>query len=249
MIKSLSVSVVLLLVAHSAAAEQILLPILTPETPGAHGSIWASEVWIHNASDDAITVGGLFPPGASQIPAKTTYGATGSNRNVPGGFISVPDGAGQHLRFNLRVRDLSRQALTWGTQIPVVREAELATTTISLVDIPADERFRETLRIYQLLEPGTAAGAVHLKIYRLRNGSPDPPVYEQTIQLNTAGSLGWAQVGPFGTSVLLGTFPRDPGGTSSVRMDIHPLIAGMRFWAFAAVTNNETQHVTTVAPE
>jgi hypothetical protein len=108
------------LMAAATAAEEILLPILTPETPGAHGSIWASEVWIYNASDHPISVGGLFPPGASQIPAKTTYGATGSNRNVPGGFISVAEGEGQHLRFNLRVRDVSRQALTWGTQISVV---------------------------------------------------------------------------------------------------------------------------------
>ena len=34
-----------------------------------------------------------------------------------------------------------------------------------------------------------------------------------------------------------------------LRVEIVPLTAGLRYWAFASVTNNATQHVTTVTPQ
>ena len=38
-------------------------------------------------------------------------------------------------------------------------------------------------------------------------------------------------------------------GTETVRVRLEPVEPGMRYWAFATVTNNETQHVTTITPQ
>lgn len=35
----------------------------------------------------------------------------------------------------------------------------------------------------------------------------------------------------------------------TVRAEIEPLTEGLRYWAFVSVTNNETQHVTTITPQ
>jgi hypothetical protein len=35
----------------------------------------------------------------------------------------------------------------------------------------------------------------------------------------------------------------------NVRIDVEPLTAGSRYWAFVSITNNDTQRVTTVTPQ
>jgi hypothetical protein len=37
-------------------------------------------------------------------------------------------------------------------------------------------------------------------------------------------------------------------GVETIRVEISPQTPGMRYWAFVSVTNNETQHVTNIAP-
>ena len=34
-----------------------------------------------------------------------------------------------------------------------------------------------------------------------------------------------------------------------IRIEVTPLVTGLRFWSYVSVTNNETQHVTTISPE
>jgi hypothetical protein len=44
------------------------------------------------------------------------------------------------------------------------------------------------------------------------------------------------------------TLPFELADVPRVRVDVEAVSAGLRFWAFASVTNNATQHVTVVTP-
>ena len=50
--------------------------------------------------------------------------------------------------MNLRVRDVTREGLNFGTEIPVVRAREFRSSRVTLIGVPADSRFRNTLRVY-----------------------------------------------------------------------------------------------------
>lgn len=69
------------------------------------------------------------------------------------------------VRIETRVRDLSVQERSAGTEIPAIAEDEMFSRTFSLLDIPIAARFRNTLRIYAL--PETASPAVDVRYYRL----------------------------------------------------------------------------------
>ncbi len=72
--------------------------------------------------------------------------------------------AAMHLQ--LRIADRSRQALTCGTEIPVVRRSEIAESTpVYLLGVPTREPFRAALRVYDLENPGTSR--VLVRLFRL----------------------------------------------------------------------------------
>jgi hypothetical protein len=214
--------------------ERVLVPVFMAPAAGAHGSLWHSELWIYNDNDEPAGTG-LVPA----ISAKQTAGPIAGTQPAgsPGAVLNVPPGLASGLHFNLRVRDMSRQSETWGTEIPLVRESEFFAGKLSLVSVPVAERFRQTVRIYQFVPFGEPAGTVRVRYYRIGGGS-DLLLQDDTVTLTEAGALGYAQLGPF-------TFP----DTTALRIDIEPLSPLMRVWAFASVTNNETQHVTTIAPQ
>ncbi|HUP44234.1 MAG TPA: hypothetical protein VM779_01865 [Thermoanaerobaculia bacterium] len=146
-------------------------------------------------------------------------------------------GQAARLSFNLRVRDLSRQAETLGTEIPVVRESEFLTEKMTLLNVPTDERFRPMLRVYRFLAFLEPPGTVRLRFYRI-GVTPDVLLSEQTLALAGSG-IGYAQ---------LASFPPEVLNETAVRIDLE-LLTPMQFWAFVSVTNNATQHVTIITPQ
>ncbi|MHB0969207.1 MAG: hypothetical protein ACYC7A_00045 [Thermoanaerobaculia bacterium] len=155
------------------------------------------------------------------------------------------------IHFTLRVQDVSRQALTWGTEIPVVRENAFRTGRISLPQVPLDARFRPMLRIYDVDRHG---GSVAIRFFDddgvllseesvelivpVGNQHPDPSGPATPDFYYPA----WAQVSDF--------VARHPqlADHDRVRIEVEPP-AGVHFWAFISVTNNETQHVTLITPQ
>lgn len=144
-------------------AERILLPVITLEpAAGAFGSLWESKVAVLNTRNTPLMVRGYvyFPRGCplppctpGPVPGGLTFhpvfsvlGSTPDDGS-PARFLTVEDGVGD-VRVNLRIQDLSRQSLTWGTDIPVVRESDFTGRALTLVDIPTQDRFRWYLRIY-----------------------------------------------------------------------------------------------------
>lgn len=238
-----------------APYERVLVPIFikTP-VPGAFGSLWATEFVARNEAAAIVEVAvGRFqcvlqpPCGYSSM---TTFRPDGPAENPNGGafvYVGAP-GAGKVI-FSLRVRDLSRQALTWGTAIPVIREAETYTSRLQLLDVPTDARFRVALRVYDFDAPNSRS--VRLRIYDVSEDPRLPPktaLVDVVLRLDQpVQDVNGAIPGSAVMTDLIGAFPQ-LSSAPIVRIVLDPVSTDLRFWAFASVTNDETQHVTAITP-
>jgi hypothetical protein len=233
----------------------VLFPIAMLETPGAYGSLWTSDAWVVNSSDSAVIVPARnchVAPCLRVIPAKASETAPiepaplGSTES-PTFIVYVPTAQIDALHFNLRIRDLSRQALTAGTEIPIVYESEFRSKPIVLPNVPIDSRFRSSLRIYDLdaryfTDPSSARVKITI------SGETELKTIEANLRV-VAGSAGEAFHVLTGYFQILDLSAVIPGAPAAVDITIEPISPGLRIWAFSSVTNNETQHVTTVTPQ
>ena len=215
-----------------ALYERVLLPVVF-DGPGAFGSLWKTEIMARNYTqvqiDPIPEVGSLLPV----IPPGAPLRLTGRLGNRPAGvLLFIPRGA--DVRFGNHIRDVSRDATQWGTEIPVVRERDTTTDTIVFADVPFDPRYRLQLRIYGIDGVSTVA-TFNVGAERHRQAILDAPCAAMPCNSNepayASSDLGQAFAGLSGTrEVLL----RQNG--------LQPI----RLFAFITVTNNETQHVTVI---
>ncbi len=233
----------------------ILVPVYASRpVPGAFGSLWQTELRFLNRSDvslipaiDILYAAGDFRPGQVNSPALT----------LPRDDVDSPPVALAWIRrelapfvsIQLRVRDLSRQAETWGTDVPVVYGGKY---DLNLLDVPVREGFRSLLRIYSAVYGGCCG--VEVK-FRANDGKE---LATRTLQLqHPNGSIGGLVPPPYkreGSREL----PLQPAyaeidlrsipeleGQEAVWIQVNPTMAS---WALVSVTNDATQHVTIIAP-
>jgi hypothetical protein len=227
---------------------RVLIPIAIGPSPGEFGSRWVSDLWARN---EASTTRAFDADEFCVTLCQPKALAPSETRQVPflqqpagdPGLIAYVDGADSDVIFNLRVQDLSLQAQTWGTEVPAVREHDLLSGTKSLLNIPVDGRFRQTVRVYTI-DPTEA-------LFRLRAFALFTNETLGTVDIALRAPLpgpqshykpSYAQLGD-----LVTLFPRT-SGLGAVGLQFIPLTPDVRYWAFVSVTNNETQHVTTITP-
>jgi hypothetical protein len=128
--------------------------------------------------------------------------------------------------MNLRVHDVTRSDVNFGTEIPIVREGDWVNDHIVLTGVPTDSRFRNTLRIYGQ-EPFQA-------VVTIGNRAP--------VHLTLSQANGLFEV-PY---AIWGDFPRDG---APVRVTIESVPNDVPMWAMITVTNNETQLISTITPQ
>ncbi len=230
--------------------DRILLPIWLPEIRGAYGSDFVTNFSIWNSSPVDVEVEGLvywcnfdpcLNPFSVILPSRGSTDESGffptGTASAPGAFIYVPIGSGGLLYSTLRVQDVSRQAQTWGTSIPVVHDAGFRSSIVALLDIPNDDRFRNMLRIY-----GDGPGTVLVRI--VQTSPPAGTVAEFMLPLNSGATIFNPSYAAFSA------FPPPPITTgpaaTKLRVEIEPFTYLLRIWAFVSVTNNETQHITVI---
>ena len=222
--------------------EPVLFPVAFNGV-GAFGTLWNTDIQLRNENDFAVSTWPLsaFNLGCSMFGFECPtlldpHSTRTTGANVPGGFVvSFPRQATPKIHFGLLVRDLSRQSEALGTEIPVVREKDLFGRTLELLNVPTDPRFRVTLRVYQL---GTPA-EIGLIIRPLDSEEPLVSTF-----VFPAGTPAYVQV-----SDLVATYPQ-LAGKGPLRILLMPPVSGNpTLWGFASVTNNETQHVTTISPQ
>lgn len=164
----------------------------------------------------------------------------GCNDSI-GKLFYVPRGDNS-IAASLRVSEMSQQDRNHGVEIPVVRRDDFSDESIGLVDVPTSSRFRLTLRIYGL---NRGANFVNLGIGGLGVAQlplqPGRTIFEPSYAVFTDFRSAFATVFegrsiPATTNVIVDA-PRGGGDV------------GTPIWAFITVTNNETQHITTITPQ
>jgi hypothetical protein len=234
--------------------ERVLVPIFAKgETPGAFGSRWVTELVGWNPSFFAVGVYQTPPPTSPNPLPNPDWGAPMSTfrpqLNGPGTAFLYTAGTGS-LAFSLRVRDVTRQSESFGTEIPVVPESQaIAGAPILLNDIPRDADSRIMLRIYDF--DGPTGGKVDLDV-SFGDASPNEQFASETIDLPAGvqeelpSIPGYVQVDL--TSELATLDVPFVKNAKSLRVSVAAHDTNKRLWAFVTVTNNRTQQITTVTP-
>jgi hypothetical protein len=227
-----------------AVFERILLPVLG-DGPGAFGSIWRTDHQLRNLSNQTlhfvpfamrrfICDGDCFrvPPG----------GTTGLHpySSPTGAVLFIPRDIADDIRFGLVVRDVSRDHTAWGTEIPVVRERDAERGVMMLANVPFDPRYRLNLRLYAI-DGGPASFQISVI---------DEPELTRSVTLQAACDAppcNSMQPG-FRSIDLNALFPAMPNRPRTLLVQpVRP--EGRLFWSMVSVTNNDTQHVTTITPQ
>lgn len=252
--------------ARAQPYERFLFPIVIVEHPGAYGSLWTTQAVVRNegvapvvmftsecayhcSAPCVITMcfrGSPTPPGAPfhQGVDRGEVGYVG----IPATLLYVERSKADDVSTSLRLIEESKRTVEYGVEIPVVRERELYSGTLWLpsVPVPPAEEGRTHLRIYGVESPTDPV------TLRVRAFADDVVVWDQLVTLlvplnfnETPRPMEYNEKQP---SYRLLAIPSDIAQGGTVRLRIDPLTAGLKFWAMASVTSNETQHVTIISP-
>ena len=235
--------------AISAQAQytRVLIPVVASNVDGLFGSLWKTELIAFNNSEQPVSIGYDYRCIAlcGGVGADPGRALDMSNILTPPGFptalVLIPKEARDVMEFALRVRDVSRQADSWGTAIPVVWEDRTFSRPFDLLNIPLASRFRQSLRVYDL--SATSATNVLVQYYSMTSGAL---LKEYTLQLalrfpGDPYDPAYAELNLFGEAPEL-------AGVDRIRVRISPTSATQRVWAMVSVTNNVTQELTIISP-
>lgn len=238
--------------------EMILLPSFSRTVRGAFGSEFRTTVRVANKGDaPALPIYGVDqtclpggPPRRFESGEAPFYLHNLQNLQIstdcslwPARLFYVPKARADAFTMNTRVTDVSRLALSHGTEIPAVRSDEILNDRIVLLGVPLDSRFRNTLRIYS---PWQTQIPVKVTINR--------KVF--TVMLQPGSNRFEPAYAEFSEFPRPGDLPLDVEQTYTVTIDPPPTAPitvlpyeGAPIWAFISVTNNETQQITIITPD
>jgi len=227
------------------AFERVLLPTLT-NGPGAFGSQWMTQARLRNLSGESLRwfSDAARPSGCSSDCRVGPFSATNLTEfgeHPKGLVLFVPRPIAEKTFFGLLVRDVSRDATDWGTEIRVIREKDARYGAMLLENVPFDSRYRLTLRVYAI-DGGPSSVLVTAFV-------PNAAPFTKSIALDAACDTPPcnSRTPAFASADLGSLFPSLHGNAT---VSIEPSDgAGRPHWAFVSVTNNESQHVTTISPQ
>lgn len=240
--------------------ERVLLPVYFEGVlPGAYGSQWRADFRIHNSGNVPATLAPwTCPPGRpcpavvpltySLMPNQSLHNPADldtDHRTNPSQILYIAKQPAPHVSMSLRIADQSRGTVNAGTEIPVIREGELLRDRTQLFDIPMDgQRYRVLVRLYEM----TYAEANFLVRLYAQEGDAEPVHSAMLTAVTTRigafrTEAAYAQLDVTDLLNLRRTWP------SSVRIEVVPQRPGSRYWAFASITNNDTQLVTLSTPQ
>ena len=230
-----------------------LVPLNVPVSiPGALGSTWRTEIWVHNGSEYPFNI-----QGCPQLIFETNL-CDGVHFHPPGStekatsYETIDNGGFSMFLFSLypwqsgvvvtsRLYELSRHAQPAGVEIPVVREDQFFTKASRFIGIPRSSAFRVALRVYNPMRANLSTVRVELFDSSGQTlGLSALPLVPQTI-----GSIspGYAAILDLGNAF--------PQLNTVDRFDIRvtPVHDGMTYWAFVSVTDQDTQTVLLVTAD
>jgi hypothetical protein len=218
----------------SAADPAVFEPIVYPlsfQGPGAFGSQWTTESFIHASSPAAFFRDGLPCNGCSNSIQFDTKQLT-NDSNPWGHVLYAMRGTTGSLDLASRIRDTSRQSQTAGTEVPVVREHDFR-AQLRFLNVPVDSRYRATLRVWSF-------GNSPLTV--LVDSTPAQQLWPPLTGI--PGTTMW--FGSIDVTTLLTLASGNPASlmvTPIASPQLSPPI-----WGMLSVTNNDTQQVTIISP-
>jgi hypothetical protein len=234
--------------------DRILLPVAA-SGPGPNAARFETEILITNAGDEAVPVAGaaticctgVSPLLIPVVPPHTTRTFTDLLDRASfytGAFINVPSRMARDVTTKVRVHDTSRDASSFGVQIPVVSDLDFA-ATVRLAGIPTDARFRSTLRVYAY--DARNFGPVTLRVRDAEDGTllATVPVALTAPDLRTEA----ADLFPTAAQLSLDSIIAPLRSHARLRIDIADSDAIRPIWGFVSITNNQTQEITLVTPQ
>jgi hypothetical protein len=258
--------IVMLLVLSSPVRADVRYRVLVPiyfdrAVPGAFGSMWLTQLAIHNAGAEEFVIDTCNPPAEDRgcllyldgdeviEPGETQQRLPGFrypvNASIPGRVLHmVSERAGADtVSYQLRVADTSRSALSAGTEVPVVRERDFRTHAAHLLNVPTDARFRLTFRLYEM---NLRDAAFTVRIYDQGSGSL---LSSREVRLQPLTPQTRIVVEPGFLQLDVATLISQAAAPATIRFEVEPRTPGSAFWTFVSITNNETQHFTLVTPQ
>jgi hypothetical protein len=229
--------------------ERVIIPVAVKSLAGNFGSLWTTDIAAFNAGNSQIHLEDCIA-GTCVGPSNNPPLAPGQARyfnfqylfDAPAAIVWVPQTEIGGLRLSARFRDLSRQAETFGSELPIVRESEIGTGTLHILDIPTDERFRVNLRVYDI--DARRNNSISVRVISM-NGEESlaltAPVAMHIAEEQVDELYGYAQVS-LDSVIATSRFP-------TVRIEVTASDPATRLWGFVSVTNNETQQTTIVSPQ
>jgi hypothetical protein len=249
--------------ADVVAYKRYLFPVLVQQPlPGAHGSFWETEAWFSYAGITDALVAPVpvicsfqcaYPfPISPALPPLRLLPEPLQERAL---LLHVEATTAPFFSFHSRVRDLSRETDSAGTEIPVVPEDQMVSGPLRLLNVPARDRFRDTLRIYAL--PETADPEVEVRYFRMENSGDtsthllrrDRVTLRRRPPTEIEERLGIKGFYPSVAEIAnLQALPEIFAAHQDIWIEIVPLTPGLRIWGFVSITNDVTQQVTLVTP-
>ncbi|HEY0591989.1 MAG TPA: hypothetical protein VGF40_09495 [Thermoanaerobaculia bacterium] len=242
----------------------MLIPLALRETPGAYGSRWITEFWVHNASNRAISFNddvlwvNLFCVGIPCFQPEDLQAGHSRKVQLDTGLpslglykariLGVRSEVADAIDFSLRIQDLSRSLLTWGTAIPVIRERDLTTRTLRFLDIPFTAPFRQSLRVYTLDRESAGCEEVDVRVFDLESGST---IWNFSLVLTDPTGVTCAVPSSAPNMAEMHNLSDQFVGVdrpSRVGIEVTPRNPALTSWGMVTVVNNETQHVTAIVP-
>lgn len=218
--------------------DQVLVPIVTYGLRGALGSVWYTELWVLNTTDRPIVY--YFGPCnvaccCDEINTLPPQWMNLVQLDRPNGLLLCLPGDGSLVLQN-RIHRYEEPVGSPGVELPVVPTSEFRSAEANLLDVSLDPRNRATVRLYSI-EPETRLRVEVIRydghVLRGMEISLSPPATDYY-----GRSPGYAQI----------LIPALEPASVPVRVRIRPISVGLRFWAFASVTNSETSQVTIIPP-
>ena len=222
--------------ADPAVFEPILFP-LSFQGAGALGSQWTTESFIYANGSLAFFRDAVPCDGCGTMLSSGSRRLT-NNGNPWGHVLYVLRGRVPALEFASRIRDTSRQSQTAGTEVPVVHDRDFR-SDLRFMNVPADSRYRVTLRLWSLGD---------YPQFIVANGiNAEPHVALSITRIpGTDMWFGSADVTP----LLTGNF--NPTVVTVVPSGGYPVVSSTfypQIWGMLSITNNDTQQVTIVSPQ
>jgi hypothetical protein len=221
------------------AYRRYLVPLTTIERLGANGTRWEAALHAFNEESHPLTVVTAGPERIVEPRLTRMIDAWPHTELVDGAFLYVPQIFAGGVPMTLRFRDTSRQLENLGNEIPLVADDEFSLRQ-HMLDVPADARYRATLRVYGETPQAQSA---RLRVYSMTTGAllEDRSIALTGIVSEIAERFplhpAYAQIDPLSATVR--------ANAERIRIEVS---ADRPIWAMVSVTNNDTQLVTTMTP-